>query len=177
MKLGEKKLAIEIGRKGRVYYVWAACVGCGKKRWVHTTKGKEDSIRCISCASKLRAKYREENPKWKGGRWVDTQGYVVIHLSPDDQYITMATTNNVVKEHRLVVAKNLGRSLSSYEIVHHKNGIKTDNRIENLELMTGSKHRMHNLYQLQIQKLEEEITKCQITALMLANQLETPQKL
>jgi transposase len=73
---------------------------------------------------------------WKGGR-VRQSGYIFILLSTNHKYRCMAQKEGYVAEHRLVMAENLGRPLKKSETVHHINGEKEDNRIENLELRQG----------------------------------------
>ena len=71
------------------------------------------------------------SPNWKGGRTVN--GYIVIYVD-----------GKPVKEHRHVMSQHLGRLLTLEEYVHHKNGNKTDNRLENLEVMTKTQHIRHH---------------------------------
>jgi len=66
-----------------------------------------------------------------------------------------------VLEHRLVMSQHIGRPLLSGEIVHHVNGIKSDNRIENLKLLKESDHNSHLVakdLQSRIRTLEARVT-------------------
>ncbi len=139
-------LGQDIGKWSGHKYIWLACIDCGKQRWVGYPRSKEISGRCISCAAKRHIKpIRDKNWNWKGGRYTTKRGYVGVLLAPGDFFFSMAHTDGYVLEHRLVMAKHLGRCLHRWEWIHHKNGIKDDNRIGNLELQTASEHlRMHN---------------------------------
>lgn len=74
-------------------------------------------------------------PHFKGRRY-DGCGYIVIY-APNHPF---CHKNKMVKEHRLVMEKHLGRYLTKKEIVHHINSIKDDNRIENLMLLSQAEH-------------------------------------
>lgn len=74
---------------------------------------------------------------WRGGLSTDAQGYVRAWVARDDPMYVMANAAGQVPEHRLVMARHLGRPLRREETVHHVNGDKQDNRIENLQLRHG----------------------------------------
>jgi hypothetical protein len=78
----------------------------------------------------------ECSPRWKGR--IFREGYVYV-VNKDHPF---ASKQGYVAEHRLVVEKHIGRVLREYEIVHHINGVKDDNGIDNLKLCGGhSEHR------------------------------------
>lgn len=129
------------------------CIDCGKERLVIYKKGRPESLRCHNCAAKILHKngvikkyfrYGKDNSHWKGGRSLAKNGYVYVSISPTSPYIAMAGKRRRVLEHRLVMAQHLGHCLPRAEIVHHKGTKypidsienKSDNRIENLELVS-----------------------------------------
>ena len=150
------------------WFIWQACEGCRKERWVSLkNKGKliPYRIRCHLCASKLpgfseqcsraqKGKFGEKSGAWKGGRY-ESLGYIMVYISPDDFFSPMRSKTGYIREHRLVMAKSLRRCLLPWEVVHHKNGVKNDNRLENLELIdSNSRHNTQD--KRYIRQLEKE---------------------
>lgn len=90
----------------------------------------------ISNVLRSRGVRRAHGPNWCGGQTI-RDGYVMVWVDSSDRMISMANRQGYIMEHRLVMARRLGRVLSSYETVHHINGKREDNRIENLQLRHG----------------------------------------
>ena len=113
------------------------------KRVAANTGKKRTPEQRLRIAASLKGKRR--NPKqiaamsgansqcWKGGIVYAAKGYV-FEYSPTHPH---AINKRYVAQHRLVMEAQLGRYLEPWETVHHKNGIKDDNRPENLELWIG----------------------------------------
>lgn len=171
--LGETKMGREIDKLPlTARFIWHACPDCGKERWVRIKNGKPSSLRCGNCANR-----GERNPSWKGGRNVTKLGYIIIRVKPDDFFFSMANATGYIFEHRFVVAKYLGRNLHSWEIVHHKNGIKGDNRIENLQLISDDRHKQITLLERRIERLELKVDNQQKQIRLLKWQLKEQDKI
>lgn len=91
---------------------------CGaEKQWT--------SANCRSCHSSIK---RAPKPIEDRSRRLTSSGYVYMCLPGKANYA----------EHRYIMEQHLGRPLLPSETVHHKNGVRHDNRIENLELWSTS---------------------------------------
>ncbi|WP_077325753.1 HNH endonuclease signature motif containing protein [Virgibacillus siamensis] len=106
---------------------------------------KEEGIKART--PKKRNQFGKNNSYWKNGIIKD-KGYV---LEKTPGHPRASKVGDYVYQHVLIMERHLGRRLNwngadnpDSEIVHHKNEIKDDNRLENLELMTISEHTRHH---------------------------------
>ena len=147
--IGDIAYGRDIGHKNlRARFIWITCVTCGRERWTSLIKNKPISTRCHPCSfmanfslgSQGRYKKGNLHRHWKGGRSNTSDGYVKIWVSKDHPFRKMAHKDGYVMEHRLIIAQHLNRLLRDTELVHHLNGNKKDNRIENLQLLDAYTH-------------------------------------
>ena len=85
--------------------------------------------------SKSCAHLKENNLRWKGGKFINNQGYIFVKTNNFQR-----TTRGYERQHRIVVENQLGIELTKDQIIHHINGNKIDNRIENLQITTKTEH-------------------------------------
>lgn len=133
------------------------CSSCSRKgKHKKFSKKAKQNIR-----EAIQNKWNSIYNKGLQGRF-NNKGYYYIKV-PSHPY---ARKDKYVAEHRLVMEKSLGRYLKLEEIVHHINGIRNDNRIENLALVTRKTHEIGTflkLIQKRVRYLENKIKrlKCQ----------------
>lgn len=108
--------------------VLRVCENCGEEFYTRLAYIKRgDSCRFCSCS--CLNKFRRDRPL----RYIDSAGYYVVKRG-----------GKQIREHRAVVEDSLGRKLATSEHVHHINGNKKDNRLENLKVVEPTKHhRIH----------------------------------
>lgn len=125
-----------------------ACRQCGKSRWVQRSALRRGEGTFCSVECKASAHRGVTPPRAKHPPYLRADGYRLVYTGSRRREL----------EHRMVMAQALGRPLSSSEQVHHLNGDRADNRLENLVLLTASEHQaLHDALGTHIQRVARRV--------------------
>lgn len=122
-------------KKLKRYGIISNCKDCNKTIFIRDDVIKNPNVKilCKDCLSK-----GKNSGSWKGGSYIDKDGYKVVNV---DNHQSARKCGYILK-HRLIIEKQIGRYLHRWEVVHHINGIRADNHLENLMLCKNqSEHR------------------------------------
>lgn len=161
--IGDITTGDQVGFKNKVAHkvklTYRACVKCNKPRWVQSYYQTTKLI-CRKCNTKRigqeSGKFGSENPCWRGGK-IYRRGYTLVRIDRNHKFFKMCNSTGYIGEHRLVAAEKENRLLEKWEQVHHLNGIKSDNRPENLVVLEAHKHFWVTKLTLRIQELEKKV--------------------
>ncbi len=171
IKILEEKSAKELGKSNTDRYCRIKCPECGEERWAGKSdikKYKSNGI-CRSCH--FNNQIGDKNFNWKGGRVLfkshaRDSNYILIRGSghPKEQ------KNGYIFEHILIWEQVHNKRLPEGWIIHHLNGVGTDNRPENLVALPRQKHdsilsakaQRIRILEAQVKLLEQALTNSQM---------------
>ena len=116
-------------------------IGLSRKGKQHS----EETRQQMRDHSYYKGKFQNNHPGWRGGKSAHSDGYIYVSCPGHPHALKLG---HYVLEHRLVMEKHICRYLDPKEVVHHINGIRNDNRIENLMLFAnGTLHHAFHVSQ------------------------------
>ena len=122
------------GRDKRGILTWLCKCECGNEKTLTGSNLTTGSTKSCGC---LVSKYRQLRGKGIFAKRTNKDGYVIMHYPEHPN----SRKDGTLFEHTYVMSEHLGRPLKPNENVHHINGVRGDNRIENLELWCKSQPR------------------------------------
>lgn len=147
-------------------YCLRVCDVCGNEQWIgYWNAYKKDRHLCRYCNNHEQGKKRIgkfvphnkgniQYPKNIGNFYINPNGYVEMWVG---KHTCSDVAGGYYKEHRLVVEADMGRKLTKEEIVHHINGDKIDNRIDNLHVCSNDKE--HRNIHSRLERLAMKLVK------------------